>query len=74
MTFNVIQNVDTCFSNAYVALQANTLQYLLLQPDSQWKTEILNKIIRYFLLFDLKVLLNLHMQNQTSTKLLRTLY
>ena len=25
MTFNVIQNVDTCFYNAYVALQANAL-------------------------------------------------
>lgn len=34
MTFNVMQNVDTCFENAYLALLSNTFLYLILQPES----------------------------------------
>lgn len=46
MTFNVMQNVDTIFENAYMALLSATLVYLLPQPDSAWKKNILNLIYK----------------------------
>jgi hypothetical protein len=37
MTFNVMQNADTCFSNAYAALQANTFLFMITQQESEWQ-------------------------------------
>mmetsp|Transcript_22598 Transcript_22598/g.19618 ORF Transcript_22598/g.19618 Transcript_22598/m.19618 type:complete len:364 (+) Transcript_22598:856-1947(+) len=45
MTFNVMQNVDTLYDDAYLALLATTLNFMLNQPDSEWKSDILNKIV-----------------------------
>ncbi|KRX02821.1 hypothetical protein PPERSA_04024 [Pseudocohnilembus persalinus] len=44
MTFNVMQNADTFFPNAYQALLANTCLYMILQNKSQWQQDILNQI------------------------------
>ncbi|CAD8049840.1 unnamed protein product [Paramecium sonneborni] len=44
MTFMVQQNVDTLYEESYLALLANALSYILQQPDSQWKFEILELI------------------------------
>jgi len=44
MNFNVMQNVDTLYEDAYLALLSNTLVYLLNEEDSEWKKDLLNKI------------------------------
>lgn len=44
MTFNVMQNVDTLYEDAYLALLSNTLLYLLKEPDTEWKRGILDLI------------------------------
>ncbi|CAD8143516.1 unnamed protein product [Paramecium pentaurelia] len=44
MTFMVQQNVDTLYEESYLALLANSLIYILQQPDSQWKFEHLELI------------------------------
>ena len=44
MTFNVMQNVDTCFDNAYLALQASFFVYLIMQEDSKWREENINLV------------------------------
>ncbi len=46
MTFNLVQNVDTLFDNAYQALLVNSIFLLLQKPDSEWKKEILTKTIK----------------------------
>jgi len=44
MTFNVMQNVDTLYEDAYLALLSNTLVYLLGEKESEWKKELLQVI------------------------------
>jgi hypothetical protein len=44
MTFNVMQNVDTLYDDAYLALLSNTLLYLLEETDTQWKDDLLKLI------------------------------
>ncbi|EAR95456.3 zinc-binding dehydrogenase family oxidoreductase (macronuclear) [Tetrahymena thermophila SB210] len=43
-TFNVMNNVDTIFQEAYFALLANTLIYLLNEEKSDFITDLLDKI------------------------------
>jgi len=38
MTFNAVQNVDTLYDTAYLALLANTFIHLTNLADSTWKT------------------------------------
>ncbi len=45
MTFNTMQNADTCFDNAYFALIANTYIYLILQEENEWKQNMLKLIV-----------------------------
>jgi hypothetical protein len=45
MTFNVMQNADTCFENAYLALQANFFLYLSTQDESKWKDENIELVL-----------------------------
>ncbi|KAL4428932.1 hypothetical protein ABPG74_017522 [Tetrahymena malaccensis] len=44
MNFNVMHNVDTCYSEAYLALLANLLIFLLNQEQSTYVNELLDKI------------------------------
>lgn len=44
MTFNVMQNVDTLYEDAYLALLSNTLVFLLTEKDSEWKRSLLQGI------------------------------
>ena len=44
MTFNVMQNVDTLYEDAYLALLSNTLIFLLGEKDTEWKKELLQVI------------------------------
>jgi len=44
MTFNVMQNVDTLYEDAYLALLSNTLVFLLTEKDSEWKKELFQAI------------------------------
>lgn len=46
MTFNVMQNADTCFENSYLALLSNTLMYLMTQNDSEWRNELIDKVFK----------------------------
>lgn len=40
MTFNVVQNIDTLYEEAYLTLLANTLLYLFEQPESEWRDNL----------------------------------
>jgi hypothetical protein len=44
MTFNVMQNADTSYDNAYIALLANTLVYLISKPASEWRDNLLDQL------------------------------
>ena len=44
MTFNVVQNVDTLYEEAYMTLLANTFLYLLKQSESEWRDKLLKAI------------------------------
>jgi len=44
MTFNVIQNVDTLFENAYCALLAAATIYLYGKPENEWRNNLLTLI------------------------------
>ncbi|EAR83313.1 zinc-binding dehydrogenase family oxidoreductase (macronuclear) [Tetrahymena thermophila SB210] len=44
MNFNVMHNVDTCYSEAYLALLSNLLIFLLNQEQSTYINELLDKI------------------------------
>lgn len=44
MTFNVMQNVDTLYEDAYLSLLSNTLVYLFAQPESEWRDELFRLI------------------------------
>ncbi|EAR96245.1 zinc-binding dehydrogenase family oxidoreductase (macronuclear) [Tetrahymena thermophila SB210] len=44
MNFNVMHNVDTCFSECYLALLANLLIFLLNQEQSTYIAELMDKI------------------------------
>lgn len=48
MTFQVMNNVDTCFTEAYAALMANTLLKLIEMEDSSWKQGIMDQIYYTF--------------------------
>lgn len=42
MTFNIMQNADTCFENAYIAILSNTLVYLINQEESTWRKNLMD--------------------------------
>ncbi|KAL4429280.1 hypothetical protein ABPG74_013586 [Tetrahymena malaccensis] len=44
MNFNVMHNVDTCFSECYLAILANLLIFLLNQEQSTYIAELMDKI------------------------------
>lgn len=44
MTFNVMQNVDTLFENAYSALLAAATVFLLDKPENEWRNNLLTLI------------------------------
>jgi len=44
MTFNAVQNVDTLYETAYLALLANTFVHLMSLKDSTWKNDIIKLI------------------------------
>ena len=44
MTFNVMQNVDTLYENAYSALLAAATVYLLGRPENEWRNNLLTLI------------------------------
>ena len=39
-----MQNADTCFENAYIALLSNTLMYLMNEPESEWRNNLIDKV------------------------------
>ena len=41
MTFNVVQNADTYYNTAYMALLGNVVYYLISQPQSQWREDMI---------------------------------
>ena len=43
-----MNNVDTCFTEAYASLMANTLFKLLEMDDSSWKSNIIDSIFYTF--------------------------
>lgn len=45
MTFVVSQNADAVYDDAYLSLLANSLVYLIDQPQSKWKDELWNRIL-----------------------------
>lgn len=40
----VVQNIDTYHDEAYLALLATTYAFLLKQPKSQWREDLINQI------------------------------
>lgn len=44
MTFTVMQNADTMFESAFSALLANTLIFLIQEPKSSWRDDLLDLI------------------------------
>ncbi len=46
MTFNVMQNADTIFENSYFALMCNTFLYLISQPKSEWRNDLMNLLCK----------------------------
>lgn len=45
MTFNVLKNPDSLFEEAYLALLANTIIYLLTnEPESEWRNSLLTRV------------------------------
>eukprot|EP01016_Furgasonia_blochmanni_P035105 TRINITY_DN3857_c0_g1_i11.p1 TRINITY_DN3857_c0_g1~~TRINITY_DN3857_c0_g1_i11.p1 ORF type:complete len:223 (+),score=58.67 TRINITY_DN3857_c0_g1_i11:23-670(+) len=48
MTFNVMQNIDTLFENAYLALMAAAQYHLVCQPASAWRDHMIELIGKTF--------------------------
>ena len=48
MTFNVMQNVDTLYENAYSALLGAATVFLLGKPENEWRNNLLNLINKTF--------------------------
>lgn len=44
ISFMVVQNIDTYHEEAYLALLGVTFMFLLKQPDSEWKQNLIEKI------------------------------
>lgn len=44
ISFMVVQNIDTYHEEAYLALLASTFVFLLKEPNSEWKENLLKKI------------------------------
>lgn len=44
VSFMVVQNIDTYHEEAYLALLGSTFLFLLRQPESEWRDELIKKI------------------------------